>query len=353
MNMTITSPQKAFEDFKNDVYLDKNNQFLIPVYEKLFQDFSRKLTITKAYKKKIGIISNYFEHIRELKQKHDISFDNSNIAKKRVVESFIKLIEPKKVKMAAKAFNEIIVFLAKNRTNINGLQIICWTLFNETSLEDIEENYIDNEEGIEEALLSFDFLSLFIESENFVEIAINDLLIDIEIKSPTRRKSILDKVIFEHIADEIKKIIPDFEHNPDEDKSYFQSENNWLIDENLTRKIDFPLPSENAKLIDMVCKISKAMFIGTHKEQKVRGGAQDNQAVDARTIFSYSEELLEKIKEDFNVEKIYLCVILQAKYDKIKSSHWDPIFSSVSAEDNENKYLLNGIQFIELIKSLD
>lgn len=351
--MTTISPQKALEDFKNDTYLNENNKFLMPVYEKLFQNFSRKLNITKEYKQKIKIVSNYFRYLRKLKKKYKISFSNPKISKRQVVKKFIKLIRSNKTEKAARAFNKIVLLLVKNRRNINGLQIICWTLFNETSLDDIKENYINNKEGIKNAFLSFDFLSLFIESENFAEIALNDLLIDTEIKSPTRRKGMFDKLVFKRISDEIKKNIPSLKYNPNKQETYFRGNTNWLVDETLTRKIDFPLPSENAKLIDMVCKINKAMFIGTHKEQKVRGGAQDNQAVDARTIFSYSEELLEKIKEDFNVEKIYLCVILQAKYEKIKSSHWDPIFNSVSAEDNENKYLLNGIQFIELIKSLD
>lgn len=350
--MTIISPQKTLKDFKKDAHLNQNNKFLIPVYEKLFQDFSRKLNITKEYRQQIKAVGNYFQYLRKLKKKHKIQFTNQKSNKREIVEKFIKLIRSYKTKRAASALSKIVLFLAKNRRNINGLQIICWTFFNETSLDEIRDNYLNNEEGIKDALLSFDFLSLFIESENFAEIALNDLLIDIEIKNPTRRKGMFDKLVFERISKEIKKTIPTFKHNPSQLESYLKSNNNWLIDETLTRKIDFPLPSEDAKLIDVVCKVNKSMLIGSHKEQKVRGGAQDNQAKDARAVFAYKKKILDEIKKRFDVEKIYLCVILEAKYKKIKSSHWNPIFKVVSDKRNENKYLLNAVQFIELIKNL-
>ncbi len=349
--MTTITPQKVLEDFKKDVYLKANNDFLIAIYKKLFQDVSTKLTITNNHKREIGIINNYFDYLGILKRRHKLSFSTQRNNQGQVIERFIKFIDLHQVEKAAEALSGIVLFLSKNRTNINGLQIICWTLFNETSLEDIEANYVNNKDGIMDALLSFDFLSLFVESENFAEIGLNDLLIDIEIKNPTRRKAMFDKMIFKRISNNIKKNISDFEYNPQKPPIYFLNNTNWLIDESLTRKINFPLPSKDAKLIDAICKVNKILLIGTHKEQNVRGGGQDNQAKDAATIFQYKNKVLEKVKKDFKVEKICLCIILEAQYSKITSLHWNRIFKTINNRNNKNKYLLNAIQFIELIKS--
>lgn len=348
----MISPQKCLEDFKKGLYSARAHKFLMPVYEKLFKDMGIPINITNEYKKEIKILNKYFKYLNKLKRRNKINFSNADVSKTEVVEKFIRLIKPHKIKEAAMALNEILSFLSRNRTNKNGLEVISWTLFNETRLDDIISNYLNNKEGIRDSLLSFDFLSLFIEYDNFAKTIINDLLIDVELKDPSRRKSIFDTTVFEYVSDEVQKRIPDFNYNPEKKGvDYFRHSTNWLIIEKLTKKINFLAPIKESKKVDMVCKIDKVLFIGTHKEQGRRGGAQDNQANDAKRIFTYSSKRLAKIKEEFNVNKIYLCIILDAEYRNIKSLHWNNIFKVVGQKNNTDKYLLNSLQFIKLVKS--
>ncbi len=102
----------------------------------------------------------------------------------------------------------------------------------------------------------------------------------------------------------------------------------------------------------MVCKINNMLFIGAHKEQQQTGGAQDNQAEDAQRVFDYGNELIGNIQEKYNVPEVYRCIILDAEYSSIVSGHWKLIFNQVDFQENEEKYLLNSVQFIELIKSI-
>ncbi|GAI55430.1 unnamed protein product, partial [marine sediment metagenome] len=226
------------------------------------------------------------------------------------------LFNKKETNKAVLALEKIINFLCKNRTNINGLEIISWSLFGKTTLKDIEDTYVNNvrkRESIKNALLGFEFMSLLIEYKGFSNVIINDLLIPVELISPKRRQGLFDKEVFKLIATEIKKDIEDFQFESEIEKrrdDFFENNTNWLITEKTTKRIKFPLP-KNAKKIDMLCKLGDSLFIGTHKEQQAGGGAQDNQAVDASFLFNYKVGELEKIKKIFNIKEVYLCIFLE------------------------------------------
>lgn len=347
--MIKIDPQKYLEDFKEGVFVKENNQLLAPIYEKLFQEFADKINITKECEKDVKKILKYFEYLKKIKKYHGISFSNKTQNKKKIVEEFAKSINPKYLQTIVKSVNRIVKFLSKNRKNINGLQILCWTFFRKTTLEDVKRDYLNNEKAISAALKSFDFLSLFIESDNFAKIAFGDLLIDLEIKNPSRRKGNFDKLLFEIIFNGMRRVVPAIEYNI---KDNLKKKSLWLIDERMTKKINFPLSSKNSKFVDLVCKVGKCLLIGSHKEQNETGGAQDNQAKDAKEIFNYSSKNLENVKNTFNVNVVYLCVILQAEIKKVDSKHWKPIFKIVNNKRNKNKYLLNGFQFIKLVNDI-
>lgn len=354
--MLKITPQKCLIDFLDGSYTNKNNKFLIPVYEKLFKDIGERIDITKDFKHEAKDLKDYFSYVNKIKEENDINLKDNTPNKKELVDKFIALLDKNKIKKAVKALKKICIFLSENRSNINGLEIISWSLFGGTTLENIKNVFVNNikvEENIKNALLSFDFNCLIMEYDDFSDVMINDLLIPVELKNPKRRQGFFDKEVFRLISIEIKKCIEDFKFETEiEEKNVrFLNENtNWLITEKITKKIELPLP-KNAKKIDMICKIDKLLFIGTHKEQQAVGGAQDNQAVDASFLFDYKRDDLEKIKEIFNVGQVYLCIFLERGGAKITSSHWKKIIKIVKNKNNENKYLLSGFQFIELIKA--
>lgn len=125
-----------------------------------------------------------------------------------------------------------------------------------------------------------------------------------------------------------------------------QNENKKEIVEKLVDLID----KKNFKLA--INSLNNMLFIGAHKEQQQTGGAQDNQAEDAQRVFDYGNELIGNIQEKYNVSEVYRCIILDAEYSLIVSGHWKLIFDQVDFQENEEKYLLNSVQFIELIKSI-
>lgn len=345
--MNDFSPQKYLEDFRRDVFLEENDDLLESVYERLFQEFAKKVKINKEFKADIKNVLAFFNYLKKIKSKNHLKFSKKN--KKEIIEKFANLIDPRRVKEAAESINEIVKYLSEKRKNINGLQIFCWAFFNETTREEIVEKYLDNLMAIEGALMSFEFLGLFIESKNFLDIAVGDFLIDLELKDPSRRKGNFDKILFKKIFDEIKEEMPLFEHNIENN---LDKDEYWLIDETVTKKINFPLSSENSKLVDVVCRVGNNLIIGSHKEQNTTGGAQDNQTNDVGAIFNYGENNLNAIKKRFNVERIFLCIVLQAKVKNIESKYWKSIFERINNKENEREYLLNGFQFKKMVKDL-
>jgi len=354
--MLKITPQECLEDFIGDQYTDRNNKFLIPVYEKLFKDIGKKINITKDFRKRIKILKRYFLYIDGTISRNKINFNNKAINRREVIERLISLLNKNEIKKAINALEEIISFLCKNRTNINGLEIVSWSLFGKTTFQDIKDFYLEdikNKENIKNALLGFEFISLLIEYKSFANLIINDLLMPVELKNPKRRQGLFDKEVFKLIATEIKKNISNFQFEfqiKEVNTRFLKSNTNWLITERSTKKIEFPLP-KNAKKIDMLCKINDFLFIGTHKEQQADGGAQDNQAVDAGFLFNYSLDQLERIKEIFNINEIYLVIFLERGSKKITSVHWKHIFNKIKRKNNKNKYILSSVQFIDLIKS--
>lgn len=354
--MLKTTPQKCLEDFLNGNYIDKNYRFLIPVYEKLFKDIGKKINITQDFKKEIKDLKDYFSYIDKVKKKSNINFDDRTLNKKELIDKFIIILDKDEVDKAINALEEIISFLCRNRTNINGLEIISWSLFGKMALEDIENSFINDtkaKDNIKNALLGFDFNSLLIEYDGFSDVIINDLLIPVELKNPKRRQGLFDKEVFKLISIEIKKDIKDFQFESEIkwiSYKFLKDDTNWLITEKTTKRIKFPLP-KNAKKIDMLCKIGKSLFIGTHKEQQAGGGAQDNQAVDASFLFNYTSSELKEIKIIFNVKEVYLCIFLERGRAKITSIYWKKVIEIIEDKNNDDKYLLSSVQFIDLIKS--
>jgi len=354
--MLKTTPQKCLNDFLSGHYIKRNYKFLIPVYEKLFKDMGKEIDITSDFKKEIESLIGYFSYVEILKNKNNVSLNNKGSNKKEIIDGFVRLISKKKINKAVATLEKIVNFLCENRTNINGLEIISWSLFGETTLKDIENTYINDvkkRENIKNALLGFEFMSLLIEYKGFSNVIINDLLIPVELINPKRRQGLFDKEVFKLIATEIKKDIKNFQFETKIEKrndDFFKNNTNWLITEKTTKRIKFPLP-KNAKKIDMLCKFGNFLFIGTHKEQKANGGGQDNQAVDASFLFNYKTSELEKIKKIFNIKKIYLCIFLERGREKITSSYWKKIFKTIKEKSNNNKYLLSSAQFIDLLKA--
>lgn len=352
--MLNITPQKCLENFMNGSYIDKNYKFLIPVYEKLFKNIGKKINITKDYKIQVSLLKDYFSYINKIKI--DINFENETLSRQEIVEKFINMIDKKEIDKAVNALEKIINFLCKNRTNINGLEIVSWSLFSKTTLEDIKNNFVNDKnrkDNIKNALLGFDFNSLIIEYKGFSDIIISDLLIPVELISPKRRQGSFDKEVFRLISIEFKKHIKDFQFETEIkglNEKFLTENTNWLITEKTTKQIKFPLP-QNAKKIDMLCKLEDSLFIGTHKEQQAGGGAQDNQAVDASFLFNYTDEELEQIKNIFNVKQIYLCIFLERGRAKLTSSHWKKIIEIINDKSNKDKYLLSSVQFIDLIKA--
>lgn len=345
--MKLVSPQSIFQDFKKNVYFDQNNKLLIPVYSELFKNISKGLNKTDELNEKINDLKDYSKHIYEIISSNNIEL--SKEANELPTDKIRKLIKDKKLKKAVISLNFIVKFLSKNRTNINGLEILSWSLFKETSLGEITTNFSNNPKGCIDALVSNEFLGLMLVSKNFIEIAINDLLIDIEFIDPNRRKGMFDALVFKSIANELKVLNTNFIYNPNDKKIVLDQKNNWISDEKNSKKLKLTLP-KSTKLIDVLCKINDTLIVGSHKEQKAKGGAQDNQANDAKSILSYSNSDIKKFKKIFNVKTVIFCIILQAKFERIKSNHWTPIFRIVNQKNNNNKYLLNGFQFGKLLK---
>ncbi len=225
-----------------------------------------------------------------------------------------------------------------------------------TTLKEIESAYIRDIEAtdnISNALLGLSFNSLIVEYDGFFEVIISDILTPVELINPKRRQGSFDKEVFRLISIEIKKHIQDFQFETeiaDLSKEFLRDNTNWLLTEKTTMRIQFPLP-QYAKKIDMLCKINCKLFIGTHKEQQASGGAQDNQAVDAGFLFNYEDNKLKELRKEFNVREVYLCVILERGNAKLTSSYWKRIIDIIRNKDNEDKYLLSSMQFLDLIKA--
>ena len=83
------------------------------------------------------------------------------------------------------------------------------------------------------------------------------------------------------------------------------------------------------------------------------GSMRDNEIhLGSFSEFKVSKENLENVKNTFDVDVVYLCVILQAEIKRVDSKHWKPIFKIVNNKRNKNKYLLNGFQFIKLVNDI-
>lgn len=351
--MLKLNPQDCLKDFLNGKYRDANYQFLAPVYEKLFLDLGSKINLTPEYINSISVLNKYFIYLDSVKRNNKQILNK--LTKKEKIDKFIGLLEDNKISLAVDALEQIIFFIHKNRTNINGLEMICWSLFGETSLEEIRDRFVIDENrksNIKEAVLDFGFNSLIIEYNAFAKVLIADLLTPVQLIKPSRRQGIFDKEVFRLISIEFKKIIKDFKFEDNIEKKnleFFSKNSNWLITEKFTKNLDLPLPN-NSKKIDVICKINNSLFLGTHKEQKSDGGAQDNQATDSSFLFDYNKADIKKLSALFDVKSVFFFIILERGKTPLSSRHWTKVIDLVKEKSNKNKYLLSSAQFIDLIK---
>lgn len=353
--MLKTSPQVCLDNFQKGAFKEKNSVFLKPVYNKLYKGLATKINLTPDYLKQIDNLRKYFKYLEKIKQENKRLLQVESKDEQDIVVRFIKIISDHELKKASDSLEKILIFLCKNRKNINGLEIINWLLFGTSSLDELNNIYIVDPNGksyIKNALLGYEFNSLIIENPGFSDALISDLLSPVEIINPKRRQGLFDKEVFKLIADNIVDYIGNFQFETkikNVNDKFVRENTNWLLTEKKTGKIKFPKP-KNSKKIDMLCKIKDKLFIGSHKEQQNSGGGQANQATDASFLFDYTDNQINEIKKIFNVKEVYLIVFLETREFQSIMNQWQSMIKIVKASANTNKYLLSSRQFIELLK---
>jgi len=349
----MLSPQQILKDYKEDKYLEENTELLFPVYVDLYNNLVNKsVQIAPKLTHAVKVLDIFFELINKIAQKSKFNVKDNSKEEVKSVGKLIELIPNKKIEEAALALNIIVKFIKNERTNVNNLAFLIWSLFSETRKDDVVKHYLDQPDQIKQALLNPVFLLLLLKYPGFGHLIIQEILAPVELKSPTRMKGSFGDKAFAIICQAIKKTIPEFENKPKALVEELAGSNYWYITESTAAKLSFPKAEKNSKEVDMVCKVGKSLFVCSHKEQKQGGGGQDNQAEDAGSVFKYNEEILREIKSKFNVKNVCFCVFLEGSGEVIKSNHWTGVTAKVEAKDNKDKYLLNSFQFTQLLKSI-
>lgn len=339
------TPQQILQDYKKDIQLEENAKLLAPAYKLLYEDaISAYPDTSDGFRQNVKKISNYFDLVLSIASEEGIRADSTE-DKLEGVGGVIKKISQEDLDHAAAAVNEVVKFIANERTSINNLSFLIWMFFNKSSQESLVEKYLDNLDEIKTALTNPLFFVTLVNYPSFGKLILQDLLFPIEIKSPTRRKGSFANNVFKLVFEELKM------QNKDRVSiEELKNSTGWYITETGSTRIAFPRASEDSKKIDMIAKIGTQAFVCSHKEQNQGGGGQDNQAKDAAPILHYSEEQIEEIKTLLNVEKVNLCLILEGNGMLIKSRYWENVVNEVADEDNDYKYLLNSYQFLQLAR---
>ena len=349
----MLKPQQILKDYKGDRFLEKNTVLLSPVYQELFNNLVMKsVDISPEVINAVEVLNNYFNSIFNIAKKRKLTIRGDSKEDNKSVGKIIELVPSKKIDEAVLALNILVKFIKQQRTNVNNLSFFIWSLLGETRIEDIPKNYLDKPDQLKEALLNPVFVLLILKYINFGPLILQDFLMPVELKNPTRMKGSFGEKVFAIIFSEIKQKIISFRYAPNVSVKELAKLNDWYFTESASKRLKFPTSKRGSKQVDMVCKVASLLFICSHKEQNQGGGGQDNQAEDAGSIFEYDEKIIKKIKSVYKVKKVYFCIFLEGSGEVIKSNHWTGITAKITAKGNKDKYLLNSFQFIQLIKTL-
>lgn len=328
----MLSPQECFTKLQDESYFSRNLTFLRPIYEKLYEGLGRNITYGDELPKNIEILKDYFKTAYAIKK--DANLGSSDVPK------LLDLLLKKGIQPAVISLQKILLILAARRENLNGLEAFSWLILGCTTLESLKS--LSNDTALlSERLLSTEVLTTILNTDYlFFEIALFSVLSPFELKDPTKRKGSFDKIVFTGIASLVGL-----------SNTFNPASTNWLINEKDVKRIkDFPLP-EGIKFPDFICKIKDICFIGAHKEQNQGGGAQDNQAEDAKRVFLYSEtRYKDTLKELLKIDDIKMVIVYDSYTEGLRTGrHWDSIYE-ITKRSKEH-YLVNSIIFIELLKS--
>jgi len=329
----MLTPQEGFVKLQDKRYASKNLEFLKPVYEQLYKGLGRHIVYEKELFKEVEVLKDFFKTAYAIKKEANLGSSD--------VPKFLDLLVRKNIlQPIVISLQKILSVLVAKRTNKNGLEALLWLILGCTTMESLE-SLRNNPTLLSERLLSTEVLTTILNTDYlFFDIALLNILSPFELKDPTKRKGSFDKIIFARIASLLGL-----------SDSFNPTSTNWLINEDGVMKIEaFPLP-EGAKFPDFICKIKDMCFIGAHKEQNQAGGAQDNQAEDAKRVFLYSEpRYKDKLKVLLKSDTIKMVIIYDSYIEGLRTGyHWQSIYEKI--KQSSEHYLVNSVIFIELLKS--
>lgn len=329
----MLTPKECFEKIKDVSYFEKNFDFLKPIYAQLYRELGKEIVYDKDLHEEVRIIKQFFKEAFAIKIKFKLDKSDTQKLGDLLIQSGI-------LPNTIKSFQNALRIIREKRSNINGIEPFMWLILGGSGIDKIGE-LTGAPSLIKERLLCSELLSTILNTNYlFFEITLNDVLSPFELINPTRRKGSFDKRVFSTIAKDLNLSM-----------KFCRNSTNWLIDETEVKKnLKFSLPP-GVKYPDFICKIKKIGFVGAHKEQNCGGGAQDNQAEDAKRVFLFNESPYEQKSLDLlDVEKIKTVIIYDSYSRELRTGrHWNSIYELV--QKNENNYLVNSVIFTELLKS--
>lgn len=191
------TPQEALVDFKSGKFSEKNRTFLEPIYKALFEELGKPLDINNKLNQSVEVVFSFFKRVNSFKKYTNSS--KSEIDFGLTFAEIDKKISSKEICLVVESILHIIKFIESERTNINGLEALLWTLFNETSREGLLAEYLNQPDKIANKLLGREFLTLAIRYPAFICISFKNILMPIELKNPNRRMGGFDVMVVESI----------------------------------------------------------------------------------------------------------------------------------------------------------
>ena len=178
-------PQECFDKFNNKQYRINNIAFLNPVYQEIFKDMGFEFRYSEEYKNAINKIKNYIVYLYDLKKKDELSIDN--------IDEKILNIAIENIKLVLKEIKE-------KRNNVNGIESFCWLLLNISGLNQID-SLLKDEELLLTQLKSLQLFEIIKNIDyHFFAIMLSNLESKYILKSPTRRKGMFDKIVFDLLS---------------------------------------------------------------------------------------------------------------------------------------------------------
>jgi len=327
-------PKDCLQKLKSSDYISKNIDFLKPIYAELYKGIGKNIDFDDSFINHVDKLKSYLKSAYKLKKENSLKSNDDIITLGDLLNKKVDLFK------IANSLNSILDELIQKRSNKNGLELFLWLILGVSSLEEIS-GLRNNNDLLVERLVSSEILTTIINTDYiFFEIIISDLMCPLELKAPNRRKGSFDKLVLSEIRKRLNL-----------GDSFSTSSDNWIIDERKVKQIKNLTLLENLKYPDFICKINNVGFIGAHKEQNSAGGAQDNQIIDAQRILGYSENPhKEELKSILKTKEIKAVIIYDTFNKELRTGrHWDSLYELI--EKSQNKYLVNSIIFIELLKS--